>query len=231
MAEPPDPGPLLQLTAGIVARRLPFPILHLAGVGGRADVDVEALAVDRDRVHRVSALRHQAGHDHLGLAGRNRIAFRHPIADNGAVGLRIELVAVQGDPGAAFAAGFAGAAEAADHIGSAIAVGVAQRDQKAACRHPPSGVIGRVPGVGVDGSTRTCREVTGRAKVLREDRRGETRGELELHLAGSGRGALRRTGLVVSEAGRLRSPLLQPSAIVAAAARITVLICHSPCRC
>jgi hypothetical protein len=70
----PDAGARLEFGARLNARRVRHSVFDLAGIGRRAQVDVErALRIDPERVHRMIAGERQSGDDHLGrCARRNR---------------------------------------------------------------------------------------------------------------------------------------------------------------
>ena len=98
----PDAGAGLELGAGLMAGRIGDAVLHLAGIGRRAEIDEQmALGIDDERMHRMIAGERQAGEDDLRLSVRRDAVGRQRIADDLVVLLGVEAAFVDADAGAA----------------------------------------------------------------------------------------------------------------------------------
>ncbi len=166
----PDPGSRLELRAGIVSRRIARAVAHLAGVGGRAEIDIKAaLRIDRERVHRMIAGQRQPGDHDLGCSGRCDRAGRQRVAHDAIVHLGVEPVFVKRDAGAAMTAGRDAVAETRIDVRASVSVGVLQRDQEAAARWRVVAVVTATPGVDIDHPVRRHHQMAGVADLVGED--------------------------------------------------------------
>ena len=119
----------------------------------------------------------QAGDDGFRLALGYDLIVSQRVADDAIVDLGEETALVEADAGAAMAAGRDGLAEAGDHVGMSVALGVPERDQKTARRRFIVLIIDAAPGVDVDGAVRRDGEMAGMAEIVGEDRRAEAGGQ------------------------------------------------------
>src|SRR5262245_61840897 len=154
--EPPDARPGLELIAGIPPRGAGRPVLLLAAVAGRADVDEQrAPGPEGNALGFMVTVRRQIDNDRLGLALRLELSGLPGIAIDGGICRVIQEVALEGDPGATWRV------ERSDYIGNSVARRVAQRD------HPTALPIGEDVSVGSD------YQVPHRTDIVRDDDRAE----------------------------------------------------------
>ncbi len=94
--EPPDPGPVLELLAGILPRRADRALLFLTGVGRRADVHIDgAVRPEHETLGPVAAPGRQPTHDRIDRASRLHRSHRPRIAHDRIVGGVVEETAAQ----------------------------------------------------------------------------------------------------------------------------------------
>ena len=147
----PGAGPGLQLGAGLDARRMRDAVRTLAGIRRRAHVDIQmARAVDDHRMHGMVAAQRQAGDDRGRLTLRRDLTVDERIAHDAIIDLGVEPVLVDGDAGAAMAAGRRRFAEALHDIGVPVVMRVLECDQEAAGRRRVVLVVPAAPGVDVE---------------------------------------------------------------------------------
>jgi hypothetical protein len=167
----PDAGARLKLRARLNAGRVWHSVFDLAGIGRRAQVDVErALRIDPERVHRVIAGKRQSGDDHLGQGARCDCPRLQGVTNDAIVRLRIKCAFIKCDPGAAGIAAFPARTETDNHVGASIAGGVLQSEKEAAGGRRVVAVIGPAPGVDVDHPIRRHHHLPRVADIVGEHR-------------------------------------------------------------
>ena len=168
----PDTGPRLELRARLDAGGVGNSVLPLAGIGGRAEVDVQgALRIDLERMHGMVAGERQPRHDDLGRAGRRDRARRQGVADDAVVGFREQRAVINCDSRPAGIAALDSRAEANHLVGTAAAGRVLQRQQEAPVGRLSVlgvGVIAAATGVDVDHAVRRNDHVPGVADIVGE---------------------------------------------------------------
>jgi hypothetical protein len=172
----PDAAARFELLAGLEARRLRHAVFLLTGIGGRRDIDEHlAFVVDGEGVHGMVAGERQPRDDGLGRIGGHRTGLRQPVAHDAVVYLGIERAAIDRDAGPAGRALRRRVAEAADHIGFAVPVGIFQGNQKSARRGFVVAVIETAPRVDVDDAVAADSHVPGVTQLVGKDGGAEPR--------------------------------------------------------
>src|SRR5262245_58837719 len=191
----PDPRARLQLRARSVAGRAGDALLLLTRVGGRAHVDVQAAPrVDGERMHGMVAAQWHAGDDDLGRPAGGDPGGGQPVAHNAIVDLGVKGAVVERDLGAHGASGLRAVAETHLDVGSAVAVGVAQRHQESAGRWRVVGVVATAPGDDAYHSAWRDHEMAGVADTVREDGVAEAERERQTSVVGCTHDLRRSTG-------------------------------------
>ena len=170
----PQPRAGLRFLAGVRPRHARDPISRLAGIGRAAHVDEQLpLRIDHEGMHRVIAAQRQAGHHHLGLAGRHDAVLGQGISDDLVVLLGVDIPLVQADASAALGAVRSGVTEPGNLVGLAGLCGVLERDEEAVglgLRIRPAG-----PAVDIDHAIGGHRQMTDRSEVIGEHGGAESR--------------------------------------------------------
>src|SRR3984893_18124453 len=160
----------LEFRARTDPRGVEHPVLDLAGIGGRAEIDIEiALPVDRKRMHRMVAGDRQPGDDHLRRRGRGNRAGGQSVAHDAIVHLGIERTVIKRDAGAAVAAVREAVAKANVDVGVPITLGILKSDQKPARRGGVVAIVAAAPGIDVDDPIRSDDKMPGVANIVREN--------------------------------------------------------------
>ena len=191
----PNACSCFKLVAWLMADRIQCAVFDLTGIGGAAEVDIEvAVGVDDERMHRVVAGQRQAGDNNLrGFRRHDRVALQR-IADDLVILFRVKPAIIKVDAGAPGGALRHAWPKTLDHVGSAVAGVVLERNKKAAGRRLVILIIAAAPGVEVEHAVRAEYHLASMAEIVGKNR-GAKAGRQRDPAVIAGAGAFVRTGL------------------------------------